>query len=284
MRFGLQWFVTDQTPPPQAVAPLVQARGFESLFVTEHTHIPVSRRTPPPDGSDRLPAFYLRTLDPFVALTAAALATTKLLVGTGILLIAQRDPLVTAKAAASVDHLSGGRLLLGVGAGWNIEELESHGVAAGARFAVMREHVEAMRVLWRDEPSAYYGRHVGFAASWSWPKPRRPIPVLVAGNGARVLDRVIGFGDEWAPADEGPATMLGRLDMLARRCVDAGRDPVPTTLFVAPSEPSLLECYENAGVHRAVHVLPSTADLGDVERELDRLADVVATYDRPEER
>jgi probable F420-dependent oxidoreductase len=279
MRFGLQWFVTDETPTPQEVAPLVEQRGFESLLVTEHTHIPVSRRSPPPDGTAELGRHYLRTLDPFVALTAAAMVTERLVVGTGILLVGQRDPIVTAKAAASVDLLSRGRLLLGVGAGWNIEELEHHGVSERSRFSVMKEHVDAMRALWVDEEASYGGRHVAFAPSWAWPKPARAIPIVVGGNGPRVLDRVIDFGDEWGPGDAGPEAMLPRLEELRRRSEEAERPPVPTTLFVAPADPTTLERYEDAGVHRAVYALPSVTSLGEVERELDRLADVIDAYD-----
>jgi probable F420-dependent oxidoreductase len=262
------------------VAPLVEERGFESLLVTEHTHIPVSRRSPGPDGSRELPRFYSRTLDPFVALTAAALATDHLVVGTGILLVAQHDPIVAAKSVASLDLLAEGRFLFGVGAGWNIEELEDHGVTSGTRFAVMREHVEAMRSLWTQDEAGFEGQHVSFAPSWSWPKPRRTIPIMVAGNGPTVLDRVMAFGDEWGPADEGPSSMLARLAELRERCEAAQREAIPTTLFVPPRDPAVLEQYESAGVHRAVYPLASVPDIGEIERALDALAGVTAEYDR----
>jgi probable F420-dependent oxidoreductase len=280
MRFGLQWFVTDETPSPQEVAPLVEQRGFESLLVTEHTHIPVSRRSPPPDGTSELGRPYFRTLDPFVALTAAALTTERLIIGTGMLLVGQRDPIITAKAAASLELLSGGRLLLGIGAGWNLEELAHHGVSERTRFSVMREHVAAMRALWTEEQATYVGAHVAFEPSWAWPKPQRRIPIVVGGNGPRVLDRVLDYGDEWGPGDAGLDVMLPCLDLLRRRADEAGRPPVPTTLFVAPTDPATLARYEQAGVHRAVYVLPSSTTLHEVERELDRLATVMSQYER----
>jgi probable F420-dependent oxidoreductase len=282
MKFGLQVFATDETLSPSDLAILVEERGFESLFVTEHTHIPANRRTPGPDGRLDLPREYSRTLDPFVTLTAMAVATTRLRVGTGILLVAQHEPLTTAKALASVDLLSGGRLLFGVGAGWNIEELEHHGVAAAERFAVMQEHVEAIRAVWSQEEAAYEGRHVSFKPSWSWPKPVSPPSVLVGGNGARVLDRVLRIGDEWAPADVGPDHMLPRLAELAERSEGSGRSPMPTSMFAATHDHRTLDRYEHAGVHRAVFVLPSLRNRGEMERELDRLAKVASDYDHVE--
>jgi len=279
MRFGLQWFSTDQTIPPQIVAPLVEQRGFESFFVTDHTHIPVSRQSPAPDGSPTLASEYSRTLDPFVALTAAALSTKELKVGTGVLLIGQRDPLTAAKALASIDFLAPGRLLVGVGAGWNIEEMRHHGVKAGDRFEIVSEHVEAMRTLWSRDEAEFHGKFVDFDRSWSWPKPTYLPPILVAGNGPRVLERVLKFGDEWAPGDQGEDTMMPRLQTLRRDCDLIGRAPIPTTMFVAPKDPSVLSRYEAAGVHRAVYTLPSLPAKGDLERELDKLARLVESYD-----
>ena len=171
MHFGVAVFPTDESADPATIARMTEERGFESLFFPEHTHIPVSRRTPYPVGGD-LPREYSRTHDPFVALAFAAAATTTLRLGTGILLMAQRDPIVTAKAVASLDVLSGGRVLLGVGAGWNIEEMEDHGVDPARRFGRMRESVEAMRALWTQDEASYAGDHIAFPPTWSWPKPR----------------------------------------------------------------------------------------------------------------
>jgi probable F420-dependent oxidoreductase len=282
VKFGLQWFCTDETVTPSRLAPMVEERGFESLFVTEHTHIPVSRRTLGPTGEKQLPREYSRTLDPFVAVAAAAVTTSRLKVGTGILLVAQHDPLITAKAVASLDLLSEGRVLFGVGPGWNVEEAEDHGISGPSRWAVMREHVDAIRALWSHEVAEYQGRYVSFEPCWSWPKPRFALPILVAGNGPHALDRVLAIGDEWAPADEGESRMIERLAELRSRCDDQARSPIPTTLFAPTADPRVLERYEDAGVHRAVYPLASLRDRGEMERELDRLSALVSAYDRVE--
>src|SRR5215210_6765122 len=164
-------FVTDRTMTPAAVTRAAEERGFESFYLPEHTHIPTSRRTPPPTGDAELAEEYKRTLDPLVALTSAASATERLLLGTGIMLVAQRDPIVTAKAIATLDHLSGGRFVLGIGFGWNADELEDHGVVMKERRAVARERVLAMKALWRDDIASFDGDHVHIPPSWSWPKP-----------------------------------------------------------------------------------------------------------------
>ena len=160
----------------------------------------MSRRTPWPGGGE-LPRQYSRTYDPFVALTAAAAATSELLVATGICLVIQRDPIITAKEVASLDRLSGGRFLFGVGAGWNVEEMQNHGTDPRGRFGLMRERIEAMKAIWTEDEASYHGRHVDFEPIWCWPKPvQEPHPpVLVGGNGERVLERVVAFGDEWMP-------------------------------------------------------------------------------------
>jgi len=200
MRFGIAVFPTEDSADPATLARLVEERGFESLFFPEHTHIPASRRTPYPAGGE-LPPEYSRTYDPFVALTAAAAATEKLLVATGICLVIQRDPIITAKEVASLDRLSGGRFFFGVGAGWNLEEMESHGTDPRRRFSLMRERIEAMKAIWTEDEASYHGEHVNFDRIWCWPKPiQKPHPpVLVGGNAERVLDRVVAFGDEWMP-------------------------------------------------------------------------------------
>ena len=171
MHFGLSIFVTDETPDPATLGRMAEERGFESLFFPEHTHIPASRETPYPPGGD-LPREYSRLLDPFVAVAAAATATEKLRIGTAICLVAQRDPIVTAKAVASADLVSQGRFIFGVGAGWNLEEMRDHGVDPHFRFSRVREHVEAMKALWTEDEAAYHGRHVNFEGAWSCPTRR----------------------------------------------------------------------------------------------------------------
>src|SRR5438477_4267717 len=194
MEFGLAIFPTEDVPPPDEIARMAEERGFESLLFPEHTHIPARRETPYPAGGE-LPRQYSRTYDPFVALTAAASATERLQVGTAICLVVERDPIVTAKEVASIDRLSGGRFLFGVGAGWNVEEMRNHGTEASRRFGLMRERIEAMKAIWTQDEASYSGRYVGFERIWCWPKPvQKPHPpVLVGGNGASVLDRVLAF-------------------------------------------------------------------------------------------
>ncbi len=279
MHFGLCIFETDETPEPATLGRMVEERGFESLLFPEHTHIPASRRTPYPPGGE-LPREYSHLLDPFVACTAAAAATERLKVGTGICLVAQRDPIATAKAVASVDLVSGGRFLFGIGAGWNIEEMEDHGVDPQRRFSRMREHVEAMKALWTQDEATYEGEHVRFEAAWSWPKPvQKPHPpILVGGHGSRVLDRVVRYGDAWYLNRIGDdERLIGRISRLRDAGEAAGRGPLPTTLQLAPFEPAELRRFEEAGVDRATWFLPP-AGLDKVERALDRYTDVVAAY------
>jgi len=279
VRFGLAMFPADYAARPDEVAALAEQRGFDCLLFPEHTHIPASRDTPYPAGGD-LPEEYRHTLDPFVACTAAAAATTTLLVGTGICLVVERDPIVTAKAAASVDHLSNGRFLFGVGAGWNVEEMANHGTDASRRFGLMRERVEAIKAIWTEEEASYHGRHVDFERVWSWPKPVQDPhpPVLLGGNGRTVGDRVLAFADEWMPNRVGDDEKIAaRIEKLIRRGRDeAGRD-IGVTLAVAPTEPDLIERYERAGVHRCVWYLPPR-DLVSVERALDRYSAVARAY------
>jgi probable F420-dependent oxidoreductase len=196
------------------------------------------------------------------------------------MLLAQRDPIVTAKAIASLDVLSGGRVLLGIGAGWNIEEMEDHGVDPERRFGRMRESVEAMRALWREDEASFAGEQIAFAPAWSWPKPVQPggPPVLVGGNGKRVLERVVRYGDAWYPNFLGDDDrMLARLEKLRLLAAEQGRDPIPTTLQIAPLEPDRLARFEAAGVTRVLRYVSSAApDV--VERELDEYAAAAVEY------
>jgi probable F420-dependent oxidoreductase len=276
MKFGIAVFPADYAADPATIARLVEERGFESLFFPEHTHIPVSRRTPYP-GGEELPPEYSHTLDPFVGLTAAAIATERLLVATGICLVIQRDPITTAKEVASLDHVSGGRFLFGVGAGWNEEEMENHGTDPRRRFGLMRERIEAMKAIWTEEEAEYHGRYVDFDPIWSWPKPvQKPHPpILVGGNGPKVLDRVLAYGDEWMPnriADED--RFFARVAELQERARTAGRDPIPVTFSGAPPKPDLIGRLANAGIHRCTFYVPP-APAGEIERHIDKRAAVV---------
>jgi probable F420-dependent oxidoreductase len=273
VRYGIAMFPTDYAVEPGTLARMVEERGFESLFFPEHTHIPVDRTTPYPAGGE-LPKEYSHTYDPFVALTAAAAATESLLLATGVCLVIQRDPIITAKEVASVDRLSGGRLLFGVGAGWNREEMENHGTDPHRRFSLMRERVEAMKAIWTQDEASYHGEHVDFDPIWCWPKPvQKPHPpVLVGGNGPKVLERVVSFGDEWMP--NRATGLTERIAELGRLATEAGRDPIPVTLSGARPDPELIERGEQIGVHRCTFYI-TPADAGETERQLDELASVL---------
>jgi probable F420-dependent oxidoreductase len=259
MRYGVTMFMTDQTMSPVALARAVEERGLHSLYVPEHTHIPTSRLTPPPTGDAELRDEYKRTLDPFVALAMAAAATERLHVGTGICLVAQRDPIVTAKAVATLDQLSGGRFVLGIGFGWNADEIAAHGVTMPDRRAVTREHVLAMRALWRNDIGSFAGEFVKIAPSWSWPKPVQPLgpPVLIGGAaGPKLFRHVAEYADGWIPI--GGAGIRAALSDLHRACEAVDRDPA--TLQIVPfgtmPDAGKLDYYESIGVTEVVLRLP----------------------------
>jgi probable F420-dependent oxidoreductase len=279
MDFGVMMFPTDYAVAPGEIARMAEERGFESLFFPEHTHIPASRETDYPGGGE-LPLEYSHTHDPFVALTAAAAATERLRVGTGICLVIERDPITTAKEVASLDQLSGGRLLFGVGAGWNAEEMRNHGTDPARRFGVMHERIEAMKEIWTHDEASYHGRYVDFDRIWSWPKPaQRPHPpIIVGGNGRRVLDRVIAYGDEWMPNRIGAPGELGeRVERLGRMAADAGRATPKVSLYAAPAKPAEIQRYEAVGVSRYVLYVPPVSR-PEAEERLDHLARVVEDY------
>lgn len=269
MRFGLSIFLTDEGPPPAEIAAMVEAHGFDSLFLPEHTNIPAERRTPAPEGGE-LPSEYSRTLDPFVALAAAAGATERLLLGTGICLLAQRDPILCAKEVASLDLVSGGRFLFGIGAGWNIEEIEAHGVDPRHRFAIMDEYVRAMKEIWTRDEASYEGRWVRFDRLWSWPKPvQKPHPpVLVAVNGPSAEKRTLEIGDEWLPVSR--PGLAERIKRFRDEAMAAGKEPPPVTVYGA--QPEQVERYAEAGAHRCVFWLPPR-DNKAIERKCAELAD-----------
>lgn len=270
MHLGITMFATDVSIAPDRLAREVEDRGFESLFVPEHTHMPVDH-SPHPAGRG-LPEEYKRTHDPFVALTAAAAATSDLRIGTGICLVAQRDPILLAKQSASLDRISGGRFLFGVGYGWNRPEAEHHGTDFDHRRDVLREKVLAVRELWTREEAGFEGEHVSFTPSWSWPKPvQDPHPPILLGAaaGPSTFAHVVEFCDAWLPIGAGP--VFEHLTQLRRAAEDAGRDPdsISVTVYGTKPDPQRLVDLAEAGVERTVLWVPS-ADEAEVLGHLDR--------------
>ena len=260
MQFGALIFPTDRTIRPDVLAPELEQRGYDSFWVAEHTHIPLSRRTPYPGGGE-LPDMYWRTIDPFVALTAAALATTTIKVGTGICLVNQHHPINVAKQAASIDLLSGGRFLFGVGVGWNEDEMEHHGTDPSKRRGTARERILAIKALWTEEAASFDGEHVQFSPSASNPKPvQNPHPpVIMGGGGGPVTFRhVVEYCDGWMPI-HGRTDPLERLPLLRQMCEDAGRDPdsIEIGIYGCPMRAEIIDRYREAGVDRLIFWLPA---------------------------
>ncbi|MFF5259324.1 LLM class F420-dependent oxidoreductase [Actinomadura viridis] len=273
MRLGVTLFTTDRTMVVHELAAAAEERGFVSLFVPEHTHIPVSRKTPPPTGVDTLPDEYARTPDPFVALAAAAAVTERIRLGTGVALPAQRDPIVTAKAIATLDRIAGGRFVLGAGYGWNAEEAADHGVPWKRRRAMVREHVLAMRELWTRDEASYAGEFVAFEPCWSWPKPVGPVPVLLGGApGPTLFAHIAEFGDGWMPI--GGAGIRDALPALRAACDAAGREMVQVVPFGTLPTPEKLDYYAGLGVEEVVLRLPA----GGREEVLPVLDEYARTY------
>jgi probable F420-dependent oxidoreductase len=277
MRFGLTMFATDQTMDPVELARAAEDRGFHSLYLPEHTHIPISRRTPPPTGDADLADEYKRTLDPLIVLAACATATEQLRLGTGIALPAQREPIVTAKAIATLDQLSGGRFVFGIGFGWNVDELEDHGVAMAVRREVCRERVLTMQALWADDVAEFTGVHVRLSPSWSWPKPtQRPGPPVLLGGGAgpTLFAHIAEYGQGWIPI--GGAGLSSAIPELRRTVEEAGRDPNQLEIVPFGSIPDAgkLEHFERIGVTECVLRVPG-AGRDDVLPLLDRFAELI---------
>lgn len=264
MEIGVLNFVTDYSMRPAELAQALEERGFESLWVPEHTHIPASRRSPWPGGPD-LPREYWHSMDPFVALGAAAAVTTKLKIGTGICLIVERDPIITAKEIATLDMISNGRFMFGIGGGWNSEEMENHGTNFRRRFRLLRERILAMKAIWTEEEAEFHGEFVDFDKIWSYPKPvQQPHPpIFMGGDGATTFDRVIEFCDGWMPIARGAGqegVLAEKIALLRRQAEESGRDPnsLPVSLCVfAPPDETLVPRMQDAGVDRLIFFLPS---------------------------
>lgn len=261
MKAGIAHFPTDSSIAPAELGPALEERGFESIWVAEHSHIPLSRKTPYPGGGD-LPKRYFDTHDPFVWLTALAGHTETLLLGTGICLVAQRDPIHTAKLAASLDRLSGGRFQFGVGAGWNEDEMNNHGVALEGRFKLMREKVGAIKAMWTEHEAEFHGDLVDYDPMMIYPKPLQSPhpPIHVGGSYPGGARRAVEWGNGWIPIPgRGEGTLADQITNMRQMAADAGRDPaaIEVSIYFAPADPDVLTEYAEAGVDRVAFDLPS---------------------------
>ncbi|MCV7103323.1 LLM class F420-dependent oxidoreductase [Mycobacterium palustre] len=254
MRFGISTFVNDDSIDTVSLARAIEERGFESLVIAEHTHIPASRESPYPLGGE-LPSTYYRTLDPFVTLAAAAAVTSKIELFTGIALLIQRDPIITAKEAASIDLISGGRFVFGVGAGWNLEEMRDHGTDPKTRGALLDERIEAIKALWTDEPAEYHGKYVDFPPAYSRPKPvRKPHPpIFIGGNSDATVKRVIRHGAGWISNPIPVEQLTKRVGQLR---AGAGHD-VPLAMFGTPDDHDYWRAAEELGFDQVALLLPT---------------------------
>jgi len=280
MQFGAVMFFTDYSMHPAELGPALEQRGFESLWVPEHSHIPLALATPFPSGG-KLPKAYFDIMDPFVVLTAAAAATQRLKLGTGVCLIAQRDPIQTAKLVASIDQVSNGRFLFGVGNGWNVEEMANHGTVFATRHKLARERLEAMKAIWTETQPQYHGEFVDFGPMMAWPKPvQTPYPPIIVGGafpyGAR---RAIRYGDGWIPraSRQTYADVSAFLPQFRQMAIEAGRDPatLPVTIFRVEENPDRLRHYRELGVARVVISIPAAKE-AEVLPLLDRWAALIA--------
>ncbi|MCX9192022.1 LLM class F420-dependent oxidoreductase [Carbonactinospora thermoautotrophica] len=278
MKFGVSTFVTDEGIHPTEFARALEERGFESLFVPEHSHIPVNEQTWP-DGS-RLPRVYSRSLDPFVTLSAAAAVTERLRLGTGIVLAVQRDPITLAKEVASLDHLSGGRMVLGIGSGWNRTEMRNHGTDPATRLALLRERVLAMKEIWTKDEAEFHGRYVDFGPILSWPKPKqRPHPpILLGGGGPTTFARIVEYGDGWlAPPGLSLDKLTHGVRELQRLARDRGREDVSVTAYLSPgAEAADVARLAELGVERVLFGI-DTAPRDETLRTLDELTKLISS-------
>ena len=274
MKFGVATFITDEGISPRRLGAAVEERGFNSLVVTEHSHIPVAYEEPYP-GAGELPRVYHRTLDPFVALSSAAAVTRDLVLTTGIVLLPQRDVIYTAKEVASLDLASNGRVALGVGLGWNREEMRNHGTDPATRGAKMNEQPAALKQIWTDEQAEFHGRFIDFAPIFSWPKPvQRPHPpIYIGGESRAALERLRTLGDGWLPQAATPPETLRRVRLWL---ADNGRTNVPVTIFGARRDTAALVGYADAEVDEVTFLLPTQPE-PETLRDLDELADLASS-------
>ena len=274
MHIGVDIFLTDYSINPLELGPALEERGFESVWLPEHSHIPLSRESPWPGGGD-LPKRYYDTLDPLVALGAMSAVTSKLKLATGICLVVQRDPIHLAKEAATIDRLSGGRFILGVGGGWNAEEMADHGTEFGSRFKLMRERIEAIRTIWTQPKPEYHGEFVDFGPMMQWPKPvQKPHPPIIVGGGfPHGARRAAQYGDGWMPLGARGWDVAETLPKFEAMVREAGRDPgeIELTVFGVRPDADDIARFRDAGVGRITLSLPSD-DRDSAMRKLDEFA------------
>ncbi len=266
MHFGASIFFTDSSITPAALGRALEERGFESVWAAEHSHIPLSRKSPWGGGGD-LPKQYYDVMDPFVTLTAAACATKTLKIGTGVCLVNQRDPIQLAKLVASIDQVSAGRFLFGVGNGWNQDEMENHGTVFATRHKLVRERIEAMREIWTKSKPEYHGEFVNFDPMMTWPKPvQKPHPpVIIGGVYPYAARRAVRYGDGWMPLAGRPAQYGDVFDYVPKfreMLKEAGRDPetFPVSLFSSVDDLDRLKRYRDMGIVRSVVSLPAAGE------------------------
>jgi len=274
VKFGVAIFPTDYAISMTELAPAAEQLGFESLWVAEHSHIPTSRQSPWPGGAE-LPKQYWHTMDPFVALTAAALASETIRVATGICLLIERDPIHTAKQVASVDLVSNGRFIFGIGAGWNREEMANHGTDFSSRWKLLRERTEAIKNIWTNDVAEYHGEMVDFGPMWCWPKPvQRPHPpVILGGSGPKILERVVRYADGWMP---NRGEVIERIPELQRMAAAAGRERIPVSYYPKPGADEIARLAK-AGVDRCIYYVPADGREAALKK-LDELATMIRPF------
>ncbi len=264
MKFGVATFLTEYTMPPQEIAREVEQRGFESIWLSEHSHIPVNRVSRTPGGDLDLPREYIHAHDPYVCAAAASVVTTRLVIGIGVSVIVERDPIMTAKQVASIDLISGGRFQLGIGGGWNAEEMANHGTEYKTRWRLLRERVQAMKEIWTQDQPEYHGEFVNFDKIWCYPKPlQKPYPpIIMGGDGPTTLDRVVDYCDGWMPHVRPYTTGANfpeRLAALSRKSEEAGRNPasISVSAYGLRPEPDMVAQFDLPGVERTIFMLPA---------------------------